>query len=212
MGESGALHCSFCGKARGEVLTLIAGPSAFICDECVALSIEVVADRKRAAAGTGRLSEEEVAAAAQAQGQAEKKLQYSSRSTTGLLKQLQEMRFVIDTAKREIADFVRQLRDRGVAAARIQHALGISPTDAVEQFLGPASPTASDAAEPAAEAWNFPEPVKQLILRAKASGQVTYDELNAALPPEDFSSEEIEDVLSVLSQLGTNVVEKADDE
>ena len=29
-------HCSFCGKEKGEVNRLIAGPSVFICDECIA--------------------------------------------------------------------------------------------------------------------------------------------------------------------------------
>ncbi len=40
---SGELHCSFCGKSRLEVQKLIAGPSAYICDECVALSAELIA-------------------------------------------------------------------------------------------------------------------------------------------------------------------------
>ena len=115
MGESGALHCSFCGKAQREVQTLIAGQSAHICDECVTLSAEVVADRKR-------------------------------------------------------------------------------------------------AARPTNVARHLPEPVKRLIEHGKVHGQVTYDELNAALPQEDVSLEELEDVLSVLSHLGIDVVEKADDD
>ena len=31
------LYCSFCGKSQHEVRKLIAGPSVFICDECVEL-------------------------------------------------------------------------------------------------------------------------------------------------------------------------------
>ena len=38
------LHCSFCGKAREEVAKLVAGPSVFICDECIHLCSEVVAE------------------------------------------------------------------------------------------------------------------------------------------------------------------------
>ncbi|HET7930489.1 MAG TPA: ClpX C4-type zinc finger protein, partial [Rhodanobacteraceae bacterium] len=35
-GEGGKiLYCSFCGKSQHEVRKLIAGPSVFICDECV---------------------------------------------------------------------------------------------------------------------------------------------------------------------------------
>lgn len=36
------LHCSFCGKSQHEVRKLIAGPSVFICDECVDLCIEII--------------------------------------------------------------------------------------------------------------------------------------------------------------------------
>src|SRR5689334_14906466 len=35
--------CSFCGKSNTEVRTLIAGPGVFICNECVDLSVSIVA-------------------------------------------------------------------------------------------------------------------------------------------------------------------------
>ena len=38
------LHCSFCGKNQNEVSKLIAGPSVFICDECVDLCNEIISD------------------------------------------------------------------------------------------------------------------------------------------------------------------------
>ena len=38
------LHCSFCGKIQNEVNKLIAGPSVFICDECVDLCNEIIRD------------------------------------------------------------------------------------------------------------------------------------------------------------------------
>ena len=38
------LHCSFCGKNQNEVNKLIAGPSVFICDECVDLCNEIISD------------------------------------------------------------------------------------------------------------------------------------------------------------------------
>ncbi|MFN4354780.1 RNA polymerase sigma factor RpoD [Parvibaculum sp.] len=49
--------------------------------------------------------------------------------------------------------------------------------------------------------------VKKMIKAAKARGFVTYDELNKVLPSEEFSSEQIEDTLSMLSEMGINVVE-----
>jgi hypothetical protein len=36
------LYCSFCGKSQHEVRKLIAGPTVFICDECVALCADIV--------------------------------------------------------------------------------------------------------------------------------------------------------------------------
>ena len=41
--EPGELHCSFCGKNQAEVKKLIAGPSVYICEECVGLCNEIIA-------------------------------------------------------------------------------------------------------------------------------------------------------------------------
>ncbi|MBI1210716.1 MAG: RNA polymerase sigma factor RpoD [Alphaproteobacteria bacterium] len=54
--------------------------------------------------------------------------------------------------------------------------------------------------------------VKKMIARAKTRGYVTYDELNKVLPSEQVSSEQIEDVMSHLSEMGINVVEQEDKE
>lgn len=39
-----ALYCSFCGKSQHEVKKLIAGPSVFICDECIDLCNDIIRD------------------------------------------------------------------------------------------------------------------------------------------------------------------------
>ena len=52
--------------------------------------------------------------------------------------------------------------------------------------------------------------IKTLIKKGKERGFVTHDELNAALPQEELSSEQIEDVMSALSEMGVNVVDSAD--
>ena len=49
--------------------------------------------------------------------------------------------------------------------------------------------------------------VKRMIKAAKARGYVTYEELNEVLPPDQVSSEQIEDTMSMLSEMGINVVE-----
>jgi len=41
-GKDKMLHCSFCGKSQHEVRKLIAGPSVYVCDECVALCNEII--------------------------------------------------------------------------------------------------------------------------------------------------------------------------
>ena len=40
--ESNKLNCSFCGKSQDEVKKLIAGPSVYICNECVDLCNDII--------------------------------------------------------------------------------------------------------------------------------------------------------------------------
>ncbi|MES0870664.1 RNA polymerase sigma factor RpoD [Pseudovibrio denitrificans] len=54
--------------------------------------------------------------------------------------------------------------------------------------------------------------VKKMIKTAKKRGYITYDELNEVLPPDQVSSEQIEDTMSLLSEMGINVVEAEDAE
>ncbi len=49
--------------------------------------------------------------------------------------------------------------------------------------------------------------VKRLIARGRERGHVTFDELNAVLTPDQTSSEQIEDVMAMFSELGIQVVE-----
>ncbi len=48
-GKQKVLHCSFCGKSQHEVRKLIAGPSVYVCDECVALCTEIIKEETREA-------------------------------------------------------------------------------------------------------------------------------------------------------------------
>ena len=56
------------------------------------------------------------------------------------------------------------------------------------------------------------EAVKKMLARAKERGYVTYDELNEALPSDKFSSEQIEDVMAALSEMGINAIESEEQE
>jgi len=49
--------------------------------------------------------------------------------------------------------------------------------------------------------------VKKMIGDAREKGYITYDQLNQVLPPDQVSSEQIEDVMSMLSEMGINIIE-----
>ncbi len=81
---------------------------------------------------------------------------------------------------------------------------------------------ATEAKTDAAEPQNTPDKplldlnnsaVKRMIKEAKKRGYVTVDQLNSVLPSEEVTSEQIEDTMSMLSDIGINVVEsdEADD-
>jgi RNA polymerase primary sigma factor len=53
--------------------------------------------------------------------------------------------------------------------------------------------------------------VRRMIKLAKRRGYITHEELDQVLPPDEFSPEQIEDVLGQLSELGINVVGGGDD-
>ncbi|EIZ80132.1 RNA polymerase primary sigma factor [Novosphingobium sp. Rr 2-17] len=53
--------------------------------------------------------------------------------------------------------------------------------------------------------------IKKLIARAKRRGVITYDELNEALPQDQMSTDQIEDIMAAISEMGVNIVETDDD-
>src|SRR6478672_6144836 len=52
--------------------------------------------------------------------------------------------------------------------------------------------------------------IKKMIARAKKRGIITVDELNAALPSDQMSPDQIEDIMSAINDMGINVVENAE--
>jgi RNA polymerase primary sigma factor len=54
--------------------------------------------------------------------------------------------------------------------------------------------------------------VRKMIQKAKARGYVTYDELNKVMPSDKVSSEQIEDTMSMLNEMGINVIESEEQE
>ncbi|MGH7189645.1 MAG: RNA polymerase sigma factor RpoD [Acetobacteraceae bacterium] len=79
----------------------------------------------------------------------------------------------------------------------------------------PAVSTEPATAEPDADATLLDTQsasVKRLIARGKERGYITFDELNQVLPPDQNSSEQIEDVMAMLNEMGIQVVEGEDSE
>src|SRR5690242_2401082 len=78
--------------------------------------------------------------------------------------------------------------------------------------------TAADTAEAREEAAEAPlldsiaSAIKKMVARGKERGYLTYDELNAALPQDQVSSEQIEDTMTMLSELGINLIESEESE
>ncbi|HEX4621271.1 MAG TPA: RNA polymerase sigma factor region1.1 domain-containing protein, partial [Myxococcaceae bacterium] len=74
---------------------------------------------------------------------------------------------------------------------------------------------ATEAREDAAEAPlldTVQAAIRKMMARGKERGYVTYDDLNAALPADQVSSEQIEDTMTQLSEAGINVVESEEGE
>ena len=59
---------------------------------------------------------------------------------------------------------------------------------------------------------NSQDAVKNIVAEAKTKGYITYDALNKALQQDQMSSEQIEDVMTMLSEMGINVIENAEAE
>ena len=72
---------------------------------------------------------------------------------------------------------------------------------------------AAETEEPTEETTDSPlidasnQAIKKMVAKAKERGYVTYDELNEVLPQDQVSSEQIEDTMAMLSEMGINVIE-----
>ena len=105
------LYCSFCRKDQHHVRKLVAGPSVYICDACIALCSRIVTGKPTAPfAGWASLTDEE------------------------LLATLPAASAAVDGASEKLAEHVDMLRDRGVSWERIATALGVSRQAAWERF------------------------------------------------------------------------------
>jgi ATP-dependent protease Clp ATPase subunit len=108
-------RCSFCGKAQTEVGTLVSGPGVFICDECVRLCQDVVANN----AGRQKAADS---------------LLPDNAPTERLLKTLAGYNGAFESVDRAMQDVVDILREREVSWAAIGDALSVSRQAAWKRF------------------------------------------------------------------------------
>jgi len=109
------MHCSFCGKSKDEVQKLIAGPGAFICDDCVGLCVEIL--REEGTVPTAVVLRDP-----------------RDASTDELLTRLAGAAAITAEADQRLKETVDALRERGHSWARIGKALGVSRQAAWERF------------------------------------------------------------------------------
>lgn len=109
------LHCTFCGKSQHKVKALIAGPGAFICDECVGLCDKILAGEPPT-------------------GPAYSGFKPLERPTEELLELLASANFATDASRNFLQGLVDELRKREVSWAAIAEPLGVSRQAAWERF------------------------------------------------------------------------------
>lgn len=109
--------CSFCAKRAPEVAKIIAGPGIYICDECVQLCNEILA------------------ADQSSDGAEQAELPYWQTMTDQqLLDHLPRIAAVAAQVEGSLTTWVRRVRGRGVAWARIGEALQMTRQSAWERF------------------------------------------------------------------------------
>jgi len=105
------LTCSFCTKTKDEVAKLIAGPGVFICDECIGLCNEILAeDTTQSLADWGSLGTEE------------------------LIERMVTVAGSRDRVDNVVRELVKMLREREVTWSRIGASLGITKQSAWERY------------------------------------------------------------------------------
>jgi hypothetical protein len=113
------MACSFCLKSPGQVDKMVAGPGVFICNECIGLCNDILAqegeqkpDKDAVASWQQRLSDEE------------------------LLSHLPRIQAAAAQIQQHLTAWVRQARQRGITWTRIGEALGMTRQSAWERFSG----------------------------------------------------------------------------
>ena len=124
-----ALCCSFCTKSQFDVVKMVAGPGVLICNECIDLCNQIIAEeanRKDSSADD----------AAQSTDAPPALKAWDGLSDDDLLGEMVRAHAAHQNVDRAVKRHVTALRDRGVSWARIGDALGMTRQSAWERFSG----------------------------------------------------------------------------
>jgi hypothetical protein len=113
--------CSFCLKSPGSVAKMIGGPGVFICNECIGLCNDILAQEGEK---QGEPTSDAVAS------------WHQQLSDEELLSHLPKIEAAAAQVQRHLTAWVRQARERGITWTRIGEALGMTRQSAWERFSG----------------------------------------------------------------------------
>jgi hypothetical protein len=126
-----ALCCSFCTKSQLDVAKLVAGPGVFICNECIDLCDQIIAEeakRKDGSADDGARSTQPDAPPPMRA--------WEGLSDDDLLAEMVRAHGAHQNVERTVRRHVTALKERGVSWARIGESLGMTRQSAWERFSG----------------------------------------------------------------------------
>jgi hypothetical protein len=115
--KTSEMRCSFCNKLHTDVAKLVAGPGVYICDGCVNLCVDVLAQATQA--------------------QPPSLPEWATLSDDELLQRIPSIASSAANIEAGLRDSVHELRERGVSWARIGAALGMTRQSAWERFSPP---------------------------------------------------------------------------
>jgi ClpX C4-type zinc finger len=115
------MACSFCLKSPGQVDKMVAGPGVFICNECIGLCNDILAQE-----GAKKSESTDYSVATWQQRLSDEELLSTMPKIQAAAAQIQQ----------HLTAWVRQARERGITWTRIGEALGMTRQSAWERFSG----------------------------------------------------------------------------
>ena len=115
------MACSFCLKSPGQVNKMVAGPGVFICNECIGLCNDILAQE-----GAKKSESTDYSVATWQQRLSDEQMLATMPKIQAAAAQIQQ----------HLTAWVRQARERGITWTRIGEALGMTRQSAWERFSG----------------------------------------------------------------------------